>query len=204
MTISTIRIEHRLRVFRRRRPTDGLAGFSLTELIVGASLSGFVLAGVLAAFLLLGRSGVRAANYSASDTEVRRALEIFTRDVRMASDLLSQGGTVVTFTLPAPNAFSGLPAPDTNKVTYGFDGTRGTFYRLPGGAASTATRHSLVRGVTAVAFSRFNRLDHPASSDAETKRLQVALNVRLSQGATAASSTPLVTASSILRNKVAQ
>ena len=108
MTTSSTRIDARRRA----------AGFSLTELIIGSSVSMIVMAGILSAFLLLGRSGMNAANYSMAEAEIRRAIEEFSQDARMASNLTWNSASSITLTLVPPNAYSALPSPQTNQVTY--------------------------------------------------------------------------------------
>lgn len=193
MTISTIPPD------RRRRA----AAFSLTELLIGASLSTVVLAGVLSAFLMLGRSGMNVANYSMAEAEIRRGVEEFSQDARMANGVTWNSSSSVTLTLVAPNAYSGLTSPHTNKVTYAYDNAAAIFYRLPGDATSTAGRSILVRRVSAFNYTRYNRLDALATTDAETKRIQISMNVRRIGATLVATNTTLVMASYILRNKVA-
>ncbi|MSU50889.1 MAG: hypothetical protein EXS37_17670 [Opitutus sp.] len=201
MTTSTIRIDRRLRT----------GGFSVTELIIGASLSTFVLAGVLSAYLMLGRSGMNAASYSMSEAEIRRGVEEFSQNVRMASGLTWNSPRSITLTLVAPNAYSGLASPHTNKVTYGFDepplNETNPFYRLPGTTASSSARTILVRNVSTLTYYRYDRLDNKfnddgVNHDASTKRIQISLNV-LRKGKTLVdANTTVVMASNILRNKI--
>ncbi|HEX2861282.1 MAG TPA: prepilin-type N-terminal cleavage/methylation domain-containing protein, partial [Lacunisphaera sp.] len=53
----------------------GPRGFTLVEVLIAASLGTIVMAGVLAAFLMLVRSGVRVGNYSMMESQTRRAFE---------------------------------------------------------------------------------------------------------------------------------
>src|ERR1051325_3107593 len=63
------------------------AGFTLTEVIIAATLSTFMLAGILSAFLMIGRTGFLASSYSELEAETRRGLDIFGQDVRKATNL---------------------------------------------------------------------------------------------------------------------
>jgi len=186
---------------RAPRPPHGRRGFTLTELLIGTSLSSIVLAGVLSAFLMLGRSGMNAASYAVSEAEIRRGVEEFSQDVRMASDITWNSTTSITLTVPNNYAGHG------NQVTYAYDNsttgeTAQSFYRKPGTASSTAGTLIFVRGVSSFAFARFNRLDAAASNDTETKRIQISMNVRRTGATLVAANTTLVMASYILRNKV--
>ena len=53
--------------------------------MIAATLTASILAGVLSTILVIGRSGANASNYSELESEARRALELFGREVRMAS-----------------------------------------------------------------------------------------------------------------------
>lgn len=176
--------------------------FTLAEVMIATAISTFVLAGVLSSFLLLGRSGANLAGYSESETQIRRALEEFSQDVRMASNIVWNGSTSVTLTVP--NNYPG----HANLVTYAYDSaasgpTARSFYRRPGNLLSTAGATVFVRDVSSFTFTRYNRLDAAAASDAETKRVQITLNVRKTGRTLVAANTTLVSASYTLRNKPA-
>ena len=194
MTTSTIHI--------KRRRLLGAPGFTLTEVLIGASLSSIVLAGVLSAFLMLGRSGVNVSHYAMSEAEIRRGVEEFSQDIRMASNVTWNSSTSVTLTVP--NNYTTT----SNQVTYAYDDsatgeTAKSFYRRPGNASSTATTLILVRNIATFSYARFNRLDAAASNDTETKRIQMSMNVRRTGSTVVAANTKLVMASYILRNKAA-
>jgi len=90
-----------------------LAGFTLVELLVGATLSAAVMAGVLSSYIYIGRNLARLANQQTLETEGRRTLANFSRDVRMASELTDTANlsaTRVSFTVPTANS--------TNTITY--------------------------------------------------------------------------------------
>ncbi len=196
MTSTTIRID----ALRTRVRLRDCRGFTLTEVIVGASLSVIVLAGVLSTFLMLGRNGANVANYSMSETQIRRAIEEFSQDVRMANAITTNNASSITLTVPDNYAANG------NQVTYVFDSattgpTAGCFYRMPGGPSSLATKSIQVSNVSSFALERFNRLDTATTSDTEAKRVQITLNVRRTRTTLVAANTILVSASYIIRNK---
>ena len=95
-----------------------LAGFTLVELLVGATLSAAVMAGVLSSYIYIGRNLARLANQQTLETEGRRTLANFSRDVRMASELTDTANlsaTRVSFTVPTANS--------TNTITYYYNST---------------------------------------------------------------------------------
>jgi prepilin-type N-terminal cleavage/methylation domain-containing protein len=182
----------------------GRRAFTLVEVMVSATIGSFVLAGILSSFLFLTRTGVRASNYNDMQDQVRRGLEKFSEDVRMASAITWNGNLSVTLTVPNNYAANG------NQVTYAFDTddvavssthTGRCFYYKPGDVSSTASRNILVRNISDFMFYRYDRLDNQALSNTSTKRLQVTFTARTT-GVTLNDSTETAISSSfILRNK---
>lgn len=181
---------------RRRR------GFTLVELLVAAGLAGFILSGILTTFVMLGRSGYNASNYSVMEAEARRALETFSEEARLASNITWNSSNSVTLTV--------VGATGTYLVTYAYDPTTGggtskCFYRLPGAATSTSARRILVRNVSDFAFRRYkvvNGVDYSAANDLETKQIQITLRSVRTGSTTVASTNAVLSARVVLRNKV--
>lgn len=200
MTISTPPTEP---VRPRRR--GACRGFTLTEIMVSATISTIVLAGILSAFLMIGRTGYAAGNYSEMDAQTRRALEIFGADARKAADVRWHDAQTLTLYVSTESAA-------TAAVTYGYDTvtsspTYRTFYRVQGDSASAEPRLALVRNVsTDFAFARF-KLEQPgvsdnsAGNDLETKQLQVTLRTARTGATTPTASQSAISARYILRNK---
>lgn len=97
-------------------------GFTLVELLIGAALSAAVMAGVLSSYIYIGRSLARLANQQTLETEGRRTLANFSRDVRMAGDLVA---ITTAPTSPATNRVD-LLVPSgsaTNTITYYYNAT---------------------------------------------------------------------------------
>lgn len=184
---------------RRRR------GFTLVEVLIAASLSTVVLAGVMSAFLLVGKTGYAASNYSEMETQTRRALDIFGSDVRKAVDIRWNSAQSITLSVAtSTNA--------TTLVTYAYDtdpasATYGCFYRVLGDAASTLPRRKLVTGVASdFAFQRFKLeqsdvADNTATTDLETKQIQLNLRATRTGNTTVAANQAALSARYILRNK---
>lgn len=180
-------------------------GFTLTEVIIAATLSTFMLAGILSAFLMIGRTGFLASSYSELEAETRRALDLFGQDARKATGLHWNTSQSVTLTLPtATNA--------TTLVTYAYDSasagaTSKCFYRLVGDDASTLPRRILVHNVSAdFTFRRYKLeqtgvTDNSAANDAETKQLEVVLRATRSGTTVVAANQSALSARYVLRNK---
>lgn len=213
MTISTPHIDCGASCSCRSRPrlqavpagAQARRGFTLAEVMIAATISTFVLAGVLSAFLMIGRSGFLASSYSELESETRRALEIFGNDARKATDIRWNSSSNITlWVATATNA--------TNAVTYAYDrddgsATKGCFYRLVGEADSTLPRRILVRNVNPdFTFERFkleqsSETDNRATSDLETKQVQVTMRARRSGSTTVSANQAALSARYILRNK---
>jgi hypothetical protein len=180
--------------------TPRTKAFTLVEVIIAATLSTFVLAGVLSAFVFMARTGFRSSGYSEMEAEVRRGLDVFAQDTRNATDVRWNGAQSVTLTV------NGGP------VTYAYDATATSptyrsFYRVPGDAGSGAPRTVLVRGVTTdFAFRRYKLeqpgvADNTAQNDSETKLLQLSLRATRTSVAATGASQSAISARYLLRNK---
>lgn len=196
MTISTPRTNLRALVAPKRLREGG---FTLVEVLIAATLSTFVLAGVLSAFVFLGRTGFRASGYSEMEAEVRRGLEQFAQDTRSATDVRWNSAQSLTLTV------------NGSAVTYAYDATAGSatyqaFYRMTGDAA-TGPRTVLIRGVGSDFTFRRYKLDqsgstnNAAQNDSETKLLQVSLRASRGSVATVGATQSAISARYLLRNK---
>jgi prepilin-type N-terminal cleavage/methylation domain-containing protein len=70
------------------------AGFTLVELMVATTLTVTLMAGVLSAFLFLGRNLTRLVNMQEQQTKTRRVLRMFSSDVGTASNLTTATSTI--------------------------------------------------------------------------------------------------------------
>ena len=179
-------------------------GFTLSEVIIAATLSVFVLAGVLSAFLFIGRTSFAASSYSELESEARRGLEVFAEDVRMANDIRWNSPQSVTLMIEGGAG----PTP----VTYAYDGdaespTYRSFYRMDGEADSLAPRRELIRNLAPdFSFRRYKLeqpgvIDNTAGNDLETKQIQLTLRAIRSGATVAATTNSVVSARYVLRNK---
>ena len=190
MTISTPSL------IRSLRSPDHRGGFTLVEVMIGATLSSFVLLAVLTTFLFMGRSGANLQNYSDMESQARRALEIFAEDVRQASSISWTSDVNVTLTV------------NLAAIQYAYDSGSGRFIRRTAGGAAV-----LITGIRtgSFAFKAYNvaGTEMPLTTAAEliaagssTKQLQISLEAsRTTQTVTSATNLVL-SARYILRNKI--
>ncbi len=173
--------------------------------MIAAGISTMVLAGVLSAFIFIGRAGFSSSGYSEMEAQLRRGLDTFANDARMANGISWNNAQSITLSLPTAGNGSSL-------VTYAFDSsnsgsTAQCFYRLVGDASSTATRRVLVRNVDPdFSFSRYKLeqngvTDNAAANDLETKLIQINLRAVQSGVTVAAATQTNRSARYLLRNK---
>ena len=145
--------------FRRAKSARGPAlslskGFTLVELLIGATLSAAVMAAVLSSYIYLGRSLNRLTNQQTLETEARRTLGYFTQDVETSTGVDSTGNapkvlpdaTKVTLNLPSTSAVA------TNYVTYTYDSTAGTLSRTQAGG----TQQILLRNIISLEIGYYD------------------------------------------------
>lgn len=86
--------------------------------MVGASISSFLLAGVLSTFLLMGRTAANVANYTDIEANARKSLETLSREVRVAYEVTAYSANSVTLLIPDA---SSNPRGAAYSVSYAFD-----------------------------------------------------------------------------------
>ena len=181
-------------------------GFSLVEVLIGSTISTFILAGVLTAFLFLGRSGANIGNYSEMEKEARRGLELFAEDTRQAVNLYWNSATSVRLTMPPSGAVG-------TTITYSYIARSGTFVRQVTVGTLVHPPATLIQGVAAFSFSGYmitgtavdlsdlstDTLRQTASR--VTKQLQISLRANRSSRTVATATNTVLSARFILRNK---
>jgi Tfp pilus assembly protein PilW len=178
------------------RKPRGLAAFSLVEVMIGASISCFILAGVLSTFLFLGRSGANVQNYNDMEAQARRALETFAEDTRQASSIKWDSNVDITMTI------------DSIGIRYYYDSGTNTFYR---NNTNTGATTKLVTGIVTFEFKAYGinggtSLPLASASDRTTagkmtKQLQVSLESTRNTRTVSTASNTVLSARFILRNK---
>jgi prepilin-type N-terminal cleavage/methylation domain-containing protein len=94
------------------RRSQACRGFTLVELLIGATLSAALMAAVLSTFVFLGRNLTRLANYHSLEAKSREALTYLTQDLALAQAVKSgTAPTATTVTLVLPSG----------EVTYTYD-----------------------------------------------------------------------------------
>lgn len=173
------------------------AGFTLVEVLIGASLSSFILAGVLSSFLFIGRSGANVQNYNDMESQARKALELFAEDVRQASAITWSATSSTDITLTV----------NTASVIYVYDSGARTFTRRTDTSSQT-----LITGITAgtFVFKAYNvagtelplaTAANRTAAGSSTKQLQISLETSRTNQTVVAATNTVLSARFILRNK---
>jgi Tfp pilus assembly protein PilW len=171
------------------------AGFTLVEVLMGAALSGMILAGVLSTFLFLARSGMNVQNYNDMESQARKALEFFAEDVRQASSISWTSTTSLTLTV------------NTVPIVYTYDDTSKIFSRTIG-----SDTKSLLTGITSFQFkgysitgteiTNFSTSAALTAAGKITKQLQISLEAARSNKTVVTATNTVLSARFILRNKI--
>lgn len=104
----------------RRR---GRRGFTLTEVLISFGISSIILTGVMTTFVMMGRSGALAQNYTELEVEARKALELFSREARMSYIITAYDSNSVTFSIPDRTWDRKGGGAGAYSATYQFDAT---------------------------------------------------------------------------------
>jgi Tfp pilus assembly protein PilW len=183
-------------------------GFTIVEMMVGASLGAFIMAGVLSTFLFLGRSGANVQNYSDMESQARKALETFAEDVRQANAIVWNSEVSVTLTVNAANVVYEYvsPAAATTARPAGFYRTAtGSDRRLISGIKINSD------GTTTFMFRAFNIAGTElavssaalrTTANSSTKQLQISLECQRTNTTVVAVTNTVLSARYILRNKI--
>lgn len=133
-------------------------GFTLVELMVATSLATIVIAGIMAAYLFLGRNLTRLVNTQQQEVKSRRVLKMFTQDLSSAISLTTSTDSMVVLTMPTESA--------TTTVTYTYTsgtGGTGTFTRMD--ATGTTT---LLTDLAAFDFNYYNEAGSTVTSSPQS------------------------------------
>lgn len=177
------------------RKLRGAAAFTLAEIMIGASISCFILAGVLSSFLFLGRSGANVQNYNDMEAQARQALEVFAQDTRQASSITWTSNTDVTMLV------------DSIAIRYYYDKSSRSFIRVN---TNTSVTRKLVTGIVLFEFKAYGitgaslpltTATELTSASKSTKQLQISLESTRNSKTVARASNTVLSARFILRNK---
>ena len=162
--------------------------------MIAASLGSFLLAGVLSAFLFIGRSGANLRNYSDMEAQARKALEVFAQDTRQASNVQWASADSVAMTV------------DGKLITYTFTSSTGRFTRTLNSVQTTLLTgitnfQFLAYTITGVGLNDFSSAAALTNANNKTKQIQISLSAARSTQTVATATNIVLSARYVLRNK---
>jgi prepilin-type N-terminal cleavage/methylation domain-containing protein len=137
-------------------------GFSLVEVLFAMTIGTFVLGLSVGTILYLSRGMAAMINYTDMNMSSRRALELFSRDIRMGTRVFSCSATSLVFEIPGKTgAMQG--------IEYRFDATARTFTRIAAGEPDRI----LLRDIQSLDM-RYNTIRrNPTVNPIEIKEVQI-------------------------------
>jgi hypothetical protein len=133
------------------------------ELLVATSISAFVFAGILAAYLFVGRNLTRLVNFQHQEVESRRTLRQMTEDVGAAINLTTATATQLALTKQASGG--------TTTVTYAYSSGDGTLTRTDAAGARI-----VLTGLTAFTITYYNERGTAVTQKQSVKSLEFAFS----------------------------
>lgn len=191
-------------------------GFTLVEVLISAALAAIILTGVMTTFVFMVRTGYLANNYTELEVEARKALELFSREARMANAVTSYTSTSVTFTIPDTTYDR---TTTLYSVTYSFDTTAQTFSRTgppvtnPTGTSATTVLVTNVQQInTSTPYIRYFKYvtsggytngftSNLAANSTEIKQVELNFIAQRKQSGAGIATDKVLSARFILRNK---
>jgi Tfp pilus assembly protein PilW len=187
----------------KRRPKG--SGFTLFEVMLVTFISAFVFAGVLSAYIFLGRGLSRQVNEQSQESQARVALYTLTQDVSTASAVYAASpGTGVSGDVMT------LVIPGSANVTYSQDWSLGAGLGQLKRTLGSGTPVVLLKNLSTLAFTFYDGTSHAVTvssslpSDPQAAIKQVGLAYTSQTGSSAAGNVSQFTVVSpliILRNK---
>jgi hypothetical protein len=145
--------------------------------MVAVGISFFVIAGMISAYVYMGRNLIRYSNQQDSETQIRRTLQMLASDVHSAADVTSFSATQFTLSLPYVHSDNSVTY---YTVTYTYDSTAKTLTRTVAGTPppnvtrSSLTLLSSVSPSGASLFEYRDGQDYPATNTLGIKKITLA------------------------------
>jgi Tfp pilus assembly protein PilW len=140
-------------------PSEGrlkTGAFTLFELMLATFISAFVFAGVLSAYIFLGRALTRQGNEAIQESRSRTTLYYLTQEVSSATGIATDSNPPATTSGASQMALNTLDSSGNSyTVTYVYapNASGGTLTRTP---STTGAAMSLLTGVTSLTFTYYN------------------------------------------------
>ncbi|MGZ0657210.1 PilW family protein [Coraliomargarita sp. W4R72] len=144
------------------------SGYTLVELLVAVGLLGIVMTSMVSTFIVFASGSKGVAAYTDMSRQSRKALELFSRDVRAAEDVLGASQVMLRVLLPDNAFYSGYT------VEYIYDHDIAIFSRLERDReGDIRSNEILLDGVEEFRFGFIDPLGQPLAADLESLLLSV-------------------------------
>lgn len=147
-------------------PSKGRSGFTLFEVLVAVFLGTIMLGSAFAVLLSLNRGSVALTHYTEMNAQSRQVMELFGRDMRMASDVSVADDQVLAVSTLNQNG-------DVVQVIWDFDTVQSEVVRTEDG-----TSRVLLRNVDDFNLRYFTLRRDPTSHPLEVKEVQLEVLIR--------------------------
>jgi Tfp pilus assembly protein PilW len=127
---------------------QGPGGFTLLEVMLATFITAFVFAGVLSAYIFLGRGLTRQANEQQMESGSRVTLFYFAQDVALATTLDPANISATSLSLYSPDS--------SDEITYTYNASQGTLVRTTSGSVPGPASLTLLHGLSAFSFNYYN------------------------------------------------
>lgn len=146
----------------------GTNGFSLAELIVSVGVGGIALASILATFLAFATGTRSVGSYVEMSQESRKILELFSRDIRVANDVLAADESEIAIRYPDDDFHEG------ELVRYVYDDFAGIFSRIErDNGGNLISNEILLNGIREFTFKYFDPLGGELEPDDPSRLLSI-------------------------------
>lgn len=155
--------------YNKQSKQSGEGGFTLAELIVATTISGFVLASMIGTFIAFAIGVNSIGAYTDMSKDSRYILEYFARDMRAAENVTTAQASKLTVELPTAGSFY-----TGSSVTYEFVKDAKLLFRIEADSSGKEISNEvLLEGVEQFQFSYFDPLGDGLGINTESILLSV-------------------------------
>lgn len=141
-----------------QRPRNSARGFTLVELLIGATISGVITLGVITSFTFLGRNMVRIANNSELQSRAAFASATVQKDVANTEAVVAVSSSGMTLTVDT----------GAGTDTYAYDSNADEITR-----ADSSHTYVLLRKVTATTFTFSDSNGNTTTTPTSVKKIEL-------------------------------
>jgi len=148
--------------------SSGRRGYTMVELIVATGMLGIVMVSMVSTFIVFASGSKGVAAYTEMSRQSRKALELFSRDVRAAEDVSTATQHDLLVEIPEDAYYAG------GSVQYTFDDEFGIFSRIVRDKNDNVTSNQIILdGVEQFTFGFYDPLGQPLSYSQQSLLLAI-------------------------------